>query len=484
MKIPYPMVAAVENQKRHAQMAVALQANVPRLEQQPIDDSKSLTIAAYGPSLEDTWQTMTRPILAMSGATRWLADRGLIADFHADMDPRPNKVLDITPPVDGVHYLMATVCPPKTWDVLKGRHVTQWHVYSGEETYDWVGVNDNGALVIRGGSTIGLTALHVGGVLGYRHFEIHGMDGSFRDLSRAHRHAGPHTGHTQLDGITWDAGGVRYATSKIMSNAVAETKNALATFPIFCVFHGNGLTQALVREWNYPNACCADETAKAERIRRATAHIYDMALADPKRGETPHTAMWDTLAPTLDLREEADLLRIRAMTEPLRAKAAYNTGSITLEQMRQLRAICLRWKPQRIAEIGAFIGNSTYSFTAPEIYTCDRDNDCIARTPTIMPFPKQSSTDMLGFLWDRGLKVDLFFFDGRIQLPDLPLILALSHLKTLFVCDDYAGTEKGVINAKLLAGILPPRWILVDPDHRLADKSTLAVLAPLELFRA
>src|SRR5262245_63734243 len=135
---------------------------------------------------------MTRPIMSMSGATKWLAERGVIADYHIDMDPRQNKVADVTPAVPGVHYIMASVCHPDVFKALAGQRVTLFHVYSGEMTYDWVAEMDTGQQVLRGGSTIGLTALHLGGYMGYRHFEIHGMDGSFSDLTRTRRHAGPH----------------------------------------------------------------------------------------------------------------------------------------------------------------------------------------------------------------------------------------------------------------------------------------------------
>ena len=112
MKIPYAMKAAVDDHKRHAQMAVAIQyANDrrwPRLQQQPIDDTRTLSIACYGPSLADTYKSLTHPILSMSGATKWLAERGVIADYHCDMDPRPNKIDDVTPVIPGVTYLMAS----------------------------------------------------------------------------------------------------------------------------------------------------------------------------------------------------------------------------------------------------------------------------------------------------------------------------------------------------------------------------------------
>jgi len=472
MKMPYPMVAAVATDIRHQQMEMAIQHNFPRLQQAPIDESATLHIACYGPSLADTYKDLGRPILSMSGATRWLAERGIIADYHCDMDPRSTKILDIIPPIHGVHYLMASVCPPQTWWVLRDEKVTLWHAYSAPETYNWVAEHDDGNLVIRGGQTIGLTALHLGGLLGYRHFEIHGMDGSFRDLTRSERHAGPHYGTKQIDGITWQVFGVQYATSKIMSNAVTETLSTVKNMPIFCVFHGTGLTQALIRKKSYPNACCADEAEKANRIRRSTATVID-----------PTTRAWDRLYGGLLDAGYEEMKLLRDVNERRRALAKYDTGSVTLGQMMQLRAISKTLKPSSIvAEVGTFIGNSTTAIIADRIYTCDRSNDCLAEpfASNIKTFPYQESTEMLGWMAEHNLKVDLFFFDGRIQLPDLPLILRLSHPDTLYLFDDYVDGQKGVANVKLLTSILPQRYFVM-PDHRL--NSSMAAIGPMKLFQ-
>lgn len=273
MKIPYQLVAAVDSKVRHEHMAEALRQGYPKLQPAPIDDEKSISIVCYGPSLRDTWKTIKRPILTVSGALHFLADRGIVADYHLDCDPRPHKVRHVTPAVEGVHYIMGSCCHPTTWDALKEHKVSLVHFYMSPETENWVLDNDHGAYMIRPGSTVGMAALHVGGMLGYRHFEIHGMDGCIRD---GKRHAGVHYGHPQ-GGYTWDAGGVTYQTSKIMSNACAEVINSLHMFPIFAVFHGVGLQQALIdEEYNLDNAALAG-TPKADMVRGYKALIMSRA---------------------------------------------------------------------------------------------------------------------------------------------------------------------------------------------------------------
>lgn len=271
MRPYYKLVMAMSVEKRHEQMKTALSYNLPRLKQQPIDEDKTFSIASYGPSLADTWETMAVmqkegvPIISMSGSTKFLAERGVIPDYHLDMDPRAQKVKHIDPPVKGPKYLMASVCPPGTWEILKDEEVTMFHIRNAKETEEWIARNDPGELMVQPGSTIGLCAIQIGGVLGARHFEIHGMDGSIRD---GKRHAGPHYGHGQ-GGITWQAGHVVYQTSRIMANACAEVINCMRSYPIFCVFHGEGLQQALIaEEYDLPNVALAG-TSYANFVRKA-----------------------------------------------------------------------------------------------------------------------------------------------------------------------------------------------------------------------
>ena len=263
MKVSYKLVMAMKIEQRLAQMGEALKHGFPRFMPRHMDEAASISIACYGPSLADTWQDMQRPIISMSGATHFLAERGVIPDYHIDMDPRKHKTKHIQPPVKGVKYLMATVCPPETWDILKDEDVEIWHVNNGEGTDEWIKRNDPGSYMVTVGSTIGLAAIQIGGMLGYRHFEIHGMDGSIRD---GERHAGPHYGHKQ-GGITWQAGHVVYQTSRIMANACSEVINAFRIYPIFGVFHGTGLQQALIdEEYGLDNVALAD-TPKANMVR-------------------------------------------------------------------------------------------------------------------------------------------------------------------------------------------------------------------------
>lgn len=265
-KLPFSMVAAVPEYGREAHMHYAIrcanEARIPRLRAYPMGDGV-LSIACYGPSLADTWQDIPRPILSVSGAHDFLIERGVVPDYHAAMDPRADQLPTLSRPHRKVRYLLASVCHPLTWRRMAGYDVTLWHARSGKNTEEFLSVFDPGEIMLNGGSSVGLSAIHLGGLLGYRKFRIFGMDGSYKD---GKRHAGPHWGHKQKK-VKWTASGREWETSTIMQNSNQEMVNMLYMFPIFCVFYGDGLLQDMVREHSLlNNAALADDPAKCARV--------------------------------------------------------------------------------------------------------------------------------------------------------------------------------------------------------------------------
>jgi hypothetical protein len=91
---------------------------------------------------------------------------------------------------------------------------------------------------------------------------------------------------------------------------------------------------------------------------------------------------------------------------------------------------------------------------ASTIYTCDVSNriQVDPDNDLIIQYPKTSSTDMFKDLAEKKIGVDLMYVDGRLQREDLDLFHKIIHDQTVFVFDDFEGTEKGVVNAMMLDG--------------------------------
>ena len=234
---------AVKHSVRNSYMGECKKYGFLRLVASP-ENKDWLSIACFGPSLKDTWKEIQRPIMSVSGAHHFLIERGIVPDFHVDCDPRPHKVKFITPPHKDVTYLMASCCDPKTWMILRDCKVKTWHAFNGQETSDWIAANDPWSITIAGGSTVGLRALHIGGLMGYRKFNIYGMDGCYKD---GEFRAGPSDAPPQTD-IKYKIGGRTFETTDLMVNACVEYRAATQLYPIECRLHGDGMTKAYM-DW-------------------------------------------------------------------------------------------------------------------------------------------------------------------------------------------------------------------------------------------
>lgn len=139
----------------------------------------------------------------------------------------------------------------------------------------------------------------------------------------------------------------------------------------------------------------------------------------------------------------------------LRDGADYNTGSVSVDAMYTLFCIAHFFKPKVIAEVGTFIGNSTFALAEGagdncEIHTCDYSNNIILEAAiNATQYPKAPSTEMFGKMVGHGKRVDMMFFDGRLTPGDITLISKLATDDTIFIFDDFEGVEKGVANVGL-----------------------------------
>ena len=149
--------------------------------------------------------------------------------------------------------------------------------------------------------------------------------------------------------------------------------------------------------------------------------------------------------------------RIVEEQQSLRSEAEYNTGSLPYDDAVELYKLVKFFQPNVIAEVGTFIGVSTETMNLAmdrlvDIYTCDHSNNIDLGVSNIFQYPKTSSTDMFKDLAEKKVGVDLLYLDGRLQQSDLELFHKIVHDQTIFVFDDFEGTEKGVVNAMMLDG--------------------------------
>ena len=189
--------------------------------------------------------------------------------------------------------------------------------------------------------------------------------------------------------------------------------------------------------------------------------------------------------------------------EVLRSKAEYNTGSISMAAALCLALLSNYFRPTLIAEVGTFIGRSTFSlilggrmsgYSGPTIHTCDMSNSIDLGSfefrDQVVQYQKKSSTEMFAQLRGRSLFPEMYVIDGRLQKDDLPLLQKLRAENAIIVLDDFEGYEKGVVNADRLLDTFKENFLLAYPisssylaSHNLHDFSTVAVLIPRSRLR-
>jgi len=143
-----------------------------------------VALVCGGPSLNDTVDELVEAawlgakVVAVNGAYQWCVDRNIPPSAMVMLDAREFNTRFLRTPVPDCHYLLASSCHPKAFDICRGRKVTLWHVLSGcedevklLEDFYWKQIHP-----ITMGTTIGLRAISLMRMLGFCRFEIFGLD--------------------------------------------------------------------------------------------------------------------------------------------------------------------------------------------------------------------------------------------------------------------------------------------------------------------
>lgn len=198
------------------------------------------------------------------------------------------------------------------------------------------------------------------------------------------------------------------------------------------------------------------------------------------------------------LREVENKIRDKnAYFESLRVNAEYNTGSVSLSTSICLALISSYFQPSIIAEVGTFIGRSTYSLALGGklggdnlkcIHSCDASNDISLNLSPLAPlvqYPKQTSNQMHTKLLLDKVIPELYFVDGRLTKDDAIMMEKMNASNSIIVLDDFEGTEKGVTNAFLLTESFKNFVVAYPPQPQLLqklglfDRSLLSILVPI-----
>lgn len=162
-----------------------LKRDLPTIPPTPAHKLTALLVGG-GPSLADTLTNLRwhkergGMIFALNGTHDWLIERGVIPDFHVILDARQDNVCFVKKPHKGVTYLIAAQCHPDIFEALKDQEVIMWLGFmDGAEAL--AKRSDKPLVVVGGGNTVGLKAMALVHILGFRTLRLFGFDSSYRN---------------------------------------------------------------------------------------------------------------------------------------------------------------------------------------------------------------------------------------------------------------------------------------------------------------
>jgi hypothetical protein len=208
-----------------------------------------VAVVGYGPSLRKTWEQLKdfKHIITCSGSHRFLLERGIVPEYHVEVDPRPHKIQLIGQPHPATTYLIASTCSPKLFDHLDGFNVQLWHVFDSKE--EGIRILPRGEWALTGGCDVGSRAITIAGFLGFRDVHVFGMDGCESVDGSSGKHAAEHPNEAKKYSLV-EYSGVQYRTTQGLLEAARQLWHELDQMPaVHCTFYGEGLVQAMARDY-------------------------------------------------------------------------------------------------------------------------------------------------------------------------------------------------------------------------------------------
>lgn len=195
-------------------------------------------------------------LVSMNGSLKWLLDRRFVPTSHVLLDARPDNVQFLDRLPKSTFLLLASQCHPDVFDRAQAQHpddkIILWHASISAEMEDILRPYEQTRPIclVGGGCTVGLRAMYLAHISGFRRIHCYGMDSSYS--GEAH-HAFPQALNDNEDVLTVMMGGNAYRCSAWMArqaNEFNEQHEALAREGTRVWVHGTGLLPDMCRILN------------------------------------------------------------------------------------------------------------------------------------------------------------------------------------------------------------------------------------------
>ena len=217
----------------------------------------SCVIVGGGPSMKDSLQAIKdhrrrgARIVTVNNALSYLHDRWITPDAHVMLDAREENVSMIENAPKSVRYFLASQVNPVVFDALKDHDVFMWHcgIHDGERLLEIIKPywETKPVVFIPGGGTVGLRALNLAWLSGYKKIHLYGFDSSYEGDGH---HAYPQPMNDGEQRLTVAMGDKTYVCAPWMLRQAKEFQDnyaALVKEGVSVRVHGRGLIPDLWR---------------------------------------------------------------------------------------------------------------------------------------------------------------------------------------------------------------------------------------------
>lgn len=242
----------VDDERVHANIRTCMAHSLPEVREVPAHEGHAVLVGS-GPSMEDFLPEIARrhvdgqTIFALNGAAKYLTSRRIVPAHGVVLDARRENVKFVGP-MDARHWLLASQCHPLLFAVLPAGKVTVWHC-AGQGAEDVLGPANPSHFFVRSDATVGLTAMSLVYMMGYRKIHLYGYDSSDRD-DEAHAFEQSEDDVERKRIEAW-CDGQRFTASLTMyvqATRFPELAQMLTDAGALITVHGTGLLPAVARQ--------------------------------------------------------------------------------------------------------------------------------------------------------------------------------------------------------------------------------------------
>lgn len=257
----FPMFCNTSDDELYENMANAVRLGLPIINRVPHHNTPCMIVGG-GPSLAHdlegirSRQKSGYKIFALNGAAHYLLENGIVADHLILLDARISNLPFVQGLDPKTKFYIASQCHPLIFSALAERDVTIWHPNMNGKS----GVIDRRESVyIGGGTSVGMRALNLVEVLGYRIINLFGYDSSY---SEANGHAYPQDQIENLENVS--VGGKEFISSPWMIRQADDFQRIsydLSDKGCEITVHGYGLLPTVAKEmlvYQEPGTACYD----------------------------------------------------------------------------------------------------------------------------------------------------------------------------------------------------------------------------------